>query len=79
MNTYMIRSAPEPGYRWFVRDAESGAVLGWFHYQLAHWFAAEERQSGRQVEIGYGWRSPWQPRPARQEERQPRSEPEAGA
>jgi hypothetical protein len=79
MNTYMIRSAPEPGYRWFVRDTESGAVLGWFHYQRAQWFAAEQRQAGRQVEMGYGWRSLWQPPRARQQERQPRSEPEAGA
>ena len=79
MNTYMIRSAPEPGYRWFVRDAESGAVLGWFHYQRAHWFAAEQRQAGRRVEIGYGWRSLRPPPQARQPQRQPRAEPEAGA
>jgi len=65
MNTCLIRSAPEPGYRWFVRDAESGAVLGWFHYQRAHWFAAEQRQAGRQVEIGYGWRSLWRAPQAR--------------
>jgi hypothetical protein len=52
-------------------------VLGWFDHQVAHWFADEQRQAGRQVEIGCGWRSLRQPRPARQEERQQRSEPEA--
>jgi hypothetical protein len=74
----MIRREPQPGYRWFVRDTESG-VLGWFDYQVAHWFAEEQRQAGRDVEIGYSWRSLWQPSRARQPERQPRSEPEAGA
>jgi len=78
MSTYMIRRAPEPGYRWFVRDGESGAVLGWFDYDVAQWFAAEQRQAGRQVEIGYGWRSLWQPLRARQPQREPGSEPEAG-
>jgi len=76
MNTYMIRSEPEPGYRWFVRDADSGAVLGWFDFHMAHWFAEEQRQAGRDAEIGYGWRSLWQPPPRdRQLGRQPRSEP----
>ncbi len=78
MNTYMIRREPEPGYRWYVRDPDSGAVLGWFDYQVAHWFADEKRQAGREVEIGYSWHSLWQPPQARQQERQPRSEPEAG-
>jgi hypothetical protein len=75
----MIRRAPELGCRWYVRDADSGDVLGWFDYQVARWFADEQRQAGREVEIGYSWRSLWQPHPARQEERRPRSEPEAGA
>jgi hypothetical protein len=75
----MVREAPEPGYLWYVRDANSGAVLGCFDYQVAHWFADERRQTGREVEIGYGWRSLWQPRAARGLERQPRPEPEAGA
>jgi hypothetical protein len=79
MNTYVIRRQPEPGYRWYVRDADSDAVLGWFDYQLAHCFAAQERQTGRQVEIGFSWRSLWQPPRAHQPQRQPRSEPEAGA
>jgi hypothetical protein len=61
MNDYMIRRAPEPGYRWYVRDADSGAVLGWFDYQVVHRFADERRQTGREVEIGCGWRSFWQP------------------
>lgn len=79
MSTYMIRRQPEPGYRWYVRDADSGAVLGWFDYQLALWFADQERQSGRKVEIGYSWRILWQRFRARQPQRQPRSEPDAGA
>ena len=33
MNTYLVRRVPEPVYRWFVRDVESGAVLEWFDYQ----------------------------------------------
>jgi hypothetical protein len=74
----MIRRTPELGYRWFVHDGDSGAVLGWFDYQ-AHWFADEQRQAGREVEIGYSWRSLCQPRRPRQPDRQPRSEPEAGA
>jgi hypothetical protein len=78
MNTYMIRREPEPGYRWFVRDGESGAVLGWFDYQVACWFAADQRQAGRKVEVGYGWHSLRQPGRACRAERQPRSEPEAG-
>jgi len=64
MNTYMVRREPEPSYRWFVRDTESGAVLGWFDYE-AHWFADEQLGAGRRVEIGYSWRSLWQPCPAR--------------
>jgi len=79
MNTYMIRSASEPGYRWFVRDAESGAVLGWFDFQVAHWFADEQRYAGREVEIGFGLRNLWRLPEVRQTQRQPRSEPEAGA
>jgi hypothetical protein len=43
---------------------------------LAHWFAGQQRQDGRQVEIGYSWRSLWQPARARQRQRQPRSEPD---
>jgi hypothetical protein len=43
MNTYMIRTEPEPGYRWLVRDGESGADLGCFDYQVAHWLADEQR------------------------------------
>ena len=73
----MIRRAPEPGCRWLVRDGENGAVLGWFDYQVARWFANEQRQADRQVEIGYGWRGLWQPPRARQRQ-QPCSEPEAG-
>jgi hypothetical protein len=53
----MIRMQPEPGYRWYVRDADSGAVLGWFDYQVASWFAADQRQVGRDVEIGRARRS----------------------
>jgi hypothetical protein len=79
VNTYMIRRQPEPGYRWYVRDAGSGAVLGWFDYQVACWFAADQRQARREVEVGYGWRSLRQPRRARLAGRQPRAEPEAGA
>ena len=79
MNTYMVRREPELGYRWFVRDTDSGAVLGWFDYEVAHWFADDQQHVGRQVEICYGWRSLWQPPRDRQPERQPRSEPEAGA
>ena len=79
MNTYIVRREPEPGHRCFVSDAESGAVLGWFDHQVAHWLADEQRHSGREVQIGYGWRSLWQPPSARQPQRQPRSEPEAGA
>jgi len=63
MNTYIVRRRPEPGSRWFVRDAGSGAVPGWFDCQLAHWYADEQqRHSGRKVEIGYRWRSLCQPR-----------------
>jgi hypothetical protein len=35
MNTYIVRRRPELGYRWFVPDASSGAVLGWLDCQLA--------------------------------------------
>ena len=73
----MVRSEPGPGYRWLVRDAGSGAVLGWFDYR-ACWFADQQRQAGRQVEIGYGWRCLWQPPGARQRRRQRCSEPEGG-
>jgi hypothetical protein len=75
----MIRRQPEPGYRWYVRDAGSGAALGWFDYQVACWFAADQRHPGREVEVGYNWRSLRQPRRARQADRQPHAEPEAGA
>lgn len=78
MNTYVIRKAPEPGYRWFVRDTESGAVLGWFDHQVAHWFADEQHRAGRQVEIGCSRHSPRQTL-THQPQRQPRSEPEAEA
>jgi hypothetical protein len=73
----MVRSEPEPGYRWLVGDAGSGAVLGWFGYR-ACWFADQQGQAGRQVEIGYGGRCLWQPPRARQRRRQPCSEPEGG-
>ena len=79
MSTYIVRSEPEPGHRWFVRDAGSGAVLGWFDYQVANWLADAQRGIGRKVEIGFNWRSLWQQPGARQLQRQPRSEPEAGA
>ena len=75
MNTYMIRRHPEPGCRWHVRDA----VLGWFSYQVARRFADEQRQTGRQVEIGYSSRDLQDRLPrARRPQRQPHSEPEAG-
>jgi len=61
MSSNIVRSQPEPGHRWFVRDTQSGAILGWFDHQVAHWHAHEQRQFGRDVEIGYIWRSLWQP------------------
>ena len=79
MNTYMVRSEPEPGYGWCVRDAGGGAVLRWFDYQVACWFAAEERQAGREVEVGYSWRRLRRPGRARRAERRPWAEPKAGA
>ena len=79
VNTYMVGGAPGPGYRGWVRDAGSGAVLRWFDDQVACWFAAEERQAGREVEVGYSWRSLREPGRARRAERQPRADLEAGA
>jgi hypothetical protein len=79
MTTCKVRNEPEPGHRWFVRDARSGAVLGWFDFGMAHWFADDQRQFGRQVEIGYGWASLWQPPRAGRPQREPSPEPEAGS
>jgi hypothetical protein len=44
VNTYMIRRQPEPGYRWYVRDAGTGAVLGG---STTRWRAGSQLTSAR--------------------------------
>jgi hypothetical protein len=46
MSTPIVRKEPEPGYWWYVRYTDGGAVLGWFDYQAASWHAAPGTRGG---------------------------------